>query len=122
MIYDMEITKQLTGNYPQLELDIIKSWKDKYSKLADVDQRLVNPDKTGDKKHTFDRKKVFAHGKAASYLMAVREKVGHAIFDEAVKSYLHKCQDCTDGYRDFKKILEAHAGTIKALEKHYQVL
>lgn len=88
MIYDMDVTNKLIGRMPQLELDIIKSWSDKYAHLTDIDQRLVNPNKAGDKKYPFDRKKVFAHGKSAYFLARVREKIGVVLFDAAVREYI----------------------------------
>jgi hypothetical protein len=54
--------------------------------------------------------------------MAVRERVGAATFDEAVKEYLKKCQTCTGGYRDFKVFLGANAKALEALEKENNVL
>jgi len=120
MIYDMEVTEKLVGRKPQLELDIIKSWMTNYANIPNIDQRLVNPNKAEDKKYTFDRKKVFAHGKAAFYLDKVREKVGVEHFDNAVLEYLKKCGQCEGGYEDFKKYL-GNSSTVAELEKLYGV-
>lgn len=120
MLYDMEVTEKLVGRKPQLELDIIKSWETKYATIPNLDQRLVNPDKTEDKKYPFDRKKVFAHGKAAFYLEKVREKVGKPQFDSAVLEYLRKCGQCEVGYEDFKKYL-GNSKIVTELEKLHKV-
>lgn len=121
VIIDMDITNQLIGRKPQLEADIIKSWSDIYSKKPDIDQRLINPDKTNDAKYKFDRKKVFAHGKAAFYLERLREKVGQKAFDETVSRYLKECRRCTHGYADFKKLLPVSPGDIDRLEVEYKI-
>ena len=120
MLYDMEVTEKLIGRKPQLELDIIKSWEKNYANVQNIDQRLVNPNKTEDKKYTFDRKKVFAHGKAAFYLNKVREKIGKSKFDKAVLDYLKKCGKCEAGYEDFKKYL-GNSKVVAELEKLYKV-
>ena len=122
MLYDMELTKQLIGREPQLQLDLINSWFVRYSKLKDIDQRLISPNTTEDKKYPFDRKKVFAHGKSASYLKKVREKIGEKLFDGAVNEYLKKCGNCTGGYDDFKKFFGKSVQLeITALEKEHLV-
>ncbi len=120
MIYDMEITEKLIGRKPQLELDIIKSWRMNYSYIQTLDQRLVNPKLEEDDKYPFDRKKVFAHGKAAFYLDKVRETVGKSQFDAAVVEYLKMCVTCETGYEDFKKYL-ASTMVVAELEKLYKV-
>jgi hypothetical protein len=120
MLYDMEVTAELLGREPQLEVDIIKSWQDRYANLQDIDQRLINPDTSGDKKYPFDRKKVFAHGKATYYLRKVRGKIGAATFDQAVKQYL-KCSDCRKGYESFKTFLGTSSGMLAELEATHRV-
>jgi len=120
MVYDMEITEKLIGRKPQLELDIIKSWLTNYANNQNIDQRLVGPNKTEDKKYPFDRKKAFAHGKAAYYLDKVREKIGKSKFDKAVLEYLSSCGKCEAGYEDFKKYL-GHSKLLSELEVLYKV-
>jgi hypothetical protein len=119
IVYDMEVTEKLLGRKPQLELDIINSWESKYSRIPEIDQKLVKPNTSADVKYPFDRKKVFAHGKAAFYLGKLREKVGIDAFDQAVLNYL-KCSQCVGGYEDFKKFLEK-TSLVQELEKIYVI-
>jgi hypothetical protein len=93
-----------------------------YAKLKDIDQRLINPDRSNDSKHAFDRTKVFGHGKAAYCLSKLREKIGDKPFDDAVKEYLSKCRECSGGYQDFKKFLAGYRDRISEFEKLHQVL
>jgi hypothetical protein len=122
VVYDMEITNTLVGRPPQLEFDLIENWKNNISKLKDIDQRLINPDKSSDAKYKFDRKKVFAHGKAAYFLGDLRMKVGKEKFDKAVSNYLRECGNCESGYADFKKFLGSDASIATDLEKKHQIL
>jgi hypothetical protein len=121
MIYDMEITSELVGRPPQLEVDLINNWKNNISTLKDVDQRLIAPNNSADSKYKFDRKKVFAHGKAAFFLGELRSQIGKHKFDKAVLEYLRECGGCVHGYSDFKKFLGKNSKVADALEVKYGV-
>ncbi len=121
MLYDMEITRELTGHEPQLLLDVMKHWEEKISRLKDVDQRLIGPDRAADQNHKFDRKKVFGHGKAAYYLKELRSLIGREKFDAAVIQYLRSCGNCDRGYEDFKKFLGPETAALKKLETKLQI-
>ncbi len=121
MVHDMEITTELLGRPPQLEIDLIQNWKKNISAIRDIDHRLIHPDKSQDSKYKFDRKKVFAHGKAAFFLDEFRKQLGKEKFDKAVLAYLKGCGTCESGYTDFKKYLGAGARTAEILEIKYGV-
>ncbi len=121
MLYDMQITHELTGNEPQLLVDVVNQWEKKISQLKDVDQRLIGPNRAADQNHKFDRKKVFGHGKAAYFLKELRRVIGHDKFDAAVLKYLKKCGSCDRGYEEFKNYLEFSIDAINKLENKYQI-
>lgn len=119
MLYDINITQKMTGKKPAIFNDSFKVWK-KYSSNKNIDQRLVNPIVLNDSKYNLDRKKVYAHSKAESFLRALRTKIGVTEFDNAVINYLN-CKNCLDGYESFKKYLGPFHKTVTAVEKEYQV-
>ena len=57
MVYFMKVTEEIIVRKPQIELDIINSWVSKYSKIREVEQRLVKPNRSADMKYPLDRKK-----------------------------------------------------------------
>lgn len=59
-------------------------WKDKFSKMKEVDQRLQSPDTTLDGKYGLERLQIYNHGKAYAYLKELRESVGKEYFDEKI--------------------------------------
>jgi len=119
MLYDIEITKALTKNSPSLFLDSAKIWN-KYSKNNQIDQSLVKPDISNDKKFKLNRKKVYAHSKAHAFLKALRKAVGEKVFDLAIRKYIRTCDNCYNGYEDFKKFL-SNKNIIKKIEREYNV-
>lgn len=120
MLYDEEITKQLTGNSPAI-FQASESVYNRFASIRDIDQRLVYPETTYDKYYKLDRKKVYAHSKAHKFLKALRVKTGEKEFDQATKKFLIECSRCENGYEDFKKFLPLSESSIKQLEIQFKV-
>ena len=120
LLYDIEITKKVTGKAPQMFVDSERVWKS-YSTNREIDQRLINPRTTNDSKFGLDRKKVYAHSKAHAFLKKLRMNVGPGYFDKAVKRYLQDCSDCINGYQDFKRYLPASRYKIIETEKEFNI-
>ncbi len=88
LIYDREFYRNIVGDQPQLVDFSTRRWREHFSKIKDLDQRLINPDTSTDAKYNLDRLQSFSHGKSAFVLRALRKKVGEREFDQVVLKYL----------------------------------
>lgn len=120
MLYDGEVTKKLTGKAPQMFVDSEKVWQS-FSTNKEIDQRLIKPNTSNDKKFGLDRKKVYAHSKSFAFLRKLRMKVGPAGFDRATKRYLQECTDCVNGYQNFKRFLPGSRYKILDVENEFNL-
>jgi hypothetical protein len=97
-------------------------YQDKYSKISEIDQRLIDPDTANDGQFDMNRAQVFAHGKSHLFLSALRDAVGAAVFDNAVTQYLSRAPGSSGGYDEFLKVLPAETESIRLkVEKEFQV-
>jgi hypothetical protein len=124
MIYDREINKQLTGNYPHIIEYMVDTWKSNYKNRTDIDQKLIQPDLSNDKQagmNSFHRTQYFAHGKGFYVLNQIREVIGPRTFDQEVVKYLEYGLKNNDGYISFRKQLLERFEELPKLEAQLEV-
>lgn len=93
LLMDRQIWKKLyTLPSPLFEAPV-HQWKNKYSKMKQIDQRLIQPDTKNDQHYNLVRLQIYGHGKAFVYLQNLRKLVGEKLFDQAVKSWVQSRQD-----------------------------
>ena len=125
IIYDREINKQLTGNYPHIIEYMVDTWKNHYKNRPDIDQKLIHPDLSNDKQagiNSFHRTQFFAHGKGFYVLNKIREVIGRKIFDQEVAKYLNYGLKNNDGYVSFRKQPLEYFEELPQLEAQLEIL
>lgn len=124
MIYDREINKQLTGNYPHIIEYMVDTWYNEYKNRTDIDQKLIQPDLSNDRQagiNSFHRTQYFAHGKGFYVLNEIRKVIGPRTFDKEVVKYLENGIKNNDGYISFRKQLLEHYKELPKLEAQLEI-
>lgn len=124
LVYDRLIWNMYYEGDGPIVFSLVDMWESKFSKIADLDQHLVNPDLSKDKKYRLERMQVFNHGKAYSFLKRLRKDLGNETFDYAVNKLLSDDEGELSYYR-FKSILSDNvnaATTLKRLENSFSIL
>lgn len=81
--------------------NVIRKWTDDFSKRKEIDQRLINPDTSGDGRIGLQRLQTYGHGKAYKFLQAARGKIGAEKFDQKMNEFLFSDQIPTSDYNRF---------------------
>ncbi len=118
MVYDRLVTEQSVGR-PDVFFDgVEKNWLTKFKDNSAIDQRLINPDRSGDKAAKLSRAHVYAHGKSSYVLRDLRNRIGPQLFDRRVNQYL---QGGVGGYAAFRAVLSDQLATVEQWEKDWVI-
>jgi hypothetical protein len=122
IVYDRLVWDELNSKASPLFRAVVDIWRDRFSKMNEVDQRLVNPDESRDEKLGLNRLQTYGHGKAWIYLQALREAMGKKDFDQALLSYLSRPIGSDILYDDFlSNFSSSSKTTIDAVESKFSV-
>lgn len=86
LLYDRLVWDKLYDKESPLFKAAVLQWKNHFSKIQKLDQRLVKPSLAQDEKYNLSRLQVYGHGKALIYLGELRQFIGAERFDKAVFS------------------------------------
>lgn len=118
MVYDRLITTASTGQPDQFFETVEQKWKAHFAKNKEIDQRLVAPDTTNDRKFELSRAHIYAHGKSSFVLRELRSKIGEENFDSAVRDYLRKG---SGGYKYLRPMLLERYADLPKWESEWQI-
>lgn len=122
IIYDREIYAKTEQIPSPLFTSIVSVWKNKFSLIKEIDQRLVSPNTSRDLEFGLIRLQTYSHGKAMVYLSALRNEINPVIFDAKVIEYLNKRQYQVITYDDFLTLFnENEIQIIRKLESQYLI-
>ena len=100
---------------------IVSTWSNHFSKMKDLDQRLISPNVTKDKNFSLQRLQTFGHGKSMIYLTAFRNRLGHEKFDKFTNQFIGKFNQISD-YDQFLELFSVEdKKEISILEKEFVI-
>lgn len=120
LIYDQEFYRNIAGKQPQLVGFSTRRWREHFSKIKDIDQRLENPDTSNDEKYHLDRLQSFSHGKSSVVLGELRNRLGAKKFDQLVLRYI-KGELGGFGYANFRSGLKEVYSDISEFEVEWGI-
>lgn len=118
MVYDRLVTIAVTGQPDQFFESVEQKWKKHFAANVQIDQRLIGPDTSRDRKFDLSRAHIYAHGKSSFILRDLRNKMGEEKFDEAVRDYL---QLGAGGYKYLRPMLLKQYAELQKWESDWQV-
>ena len=65
------------------------AWKENFAKNKFIDQSLLNPNKSNDKKYGLNRYIVYSHTKSWQFFKKLRKEIGAKVFDSTVIKYIN---------------------------------
>ena len=117
LLYDNQVTRELTGREPELFVASERVWQTRWAKDPGIDQRLVHPNTRQDPP-ALTRTQTYAHSKALWTFRELRAKLGAKVFDKAVAAYLAAPADDPDeGWARLRRELLKVAPGLPAHEK-----
>jgi hypothetical protein len=118
MVYDRLVTVASTGQPDQFFETVEQKWKTQFAANVQIDQRLINPDTSNDRKFELSRAHIYAHGKSSFILRDLRDKMGEEKFDEAVRDYLRRG---AGGYKYLRPLFLERYADLPKWESDWQV-
>jgi len=122
MLYDRLAWSRLHQKTSPLFETLIRMYSERFSKIVEIDQRLIEPDTSRDSEFGLQRVQVYAHGKAYLFLLALREAVGVDRFDENVGNYLVHKDSPIFGYDTFTQRFDLRTQIyLREIEGRFQI-
>lgn len=120
LLYDRLAWSEVNKIPSPLFVGTMQQWK-RFEKLP-VDQRLIEPDTTHDRKYHLPRRQVYVHAKALAFLQAVRTRLGASQFDHYITGLLRSSEGKEIKYSEFlMKLSPKESATVSKIERDFHI-